>query len=523
MKRATIPLVLLLALLSVAQSNPPLRIGKITVNAEDIYSHAEAGHGFLYRTADKLHIETRDSVVRKFLLFKEGDVFDPVRLEETERNLRKQPYLKSASVVAMPAHDGVVDVVVTTQDSWSVAPETKVANNGGAGNYGASITETNFAGFGKEAQISWTKDINRTRVGVHYADPMIFNGYWNARVAYGRLSDGYDRRFTLQRPFYSFITPWSSEATFLGFRQTDRVYTNGVVSNSFEHEMQKSLASWGVALDPNDRTANRLVSGIRFEHDQFEPLSDLASPLPSSRDYRYLFVRYEHNENDFIKLNFINKDVRFEDFNLGRGYSFEGAVSPRAFGAPVNSAYGAIRLSDGISGGPSAFILSETSLQSRFDGGIQNAVATFDSFGVKRSGEAHPTAFVGHIAFATAWRQDLDQQFFADGEHGLRGYRVHSFTGSHAIVLNAEERFNFGRELLQLYSPGMVAFVDAGNATNGGLADLMRLKVDAGFGFRIGLPRTPKNVLRIDFAYAFMRDPLGRKGFLVSFSSGQAF
>ena len=52
---------------------------------------------------------------------------------------------------------------------------------------------------------------------------------------------------------------------------------------------------------------------------------------------------------------------------------------------------------------------------------------------------------------------------------------------------------------------------------------LMALKTDIGVGIRVGLPRTPKNLLRIDFAYALNRDPLGRRGFIVSFSSGQAF
>jgi outer membrane translocation and assembly module TamA len=118
---------------------------------------------------------------------------------------------------------------------------------------------------------------------------------------------------------------------------------------------------------------------------------------------------------------------------------------------------------------------------------------------------------------------DGEQQFFADGLTGLRGYRAHAFAGSRAIVINIEERLYLGREILQLASPGIVAFADAGNATSGGFTNLMHLKSDIGIGLRMGLPRTPKNLLRIDLAYALNRDPLGRKGWLVAFSSGQAF
>ena len=59
--------------------------------------------------------------------------------------------------------------------------------------------------------------------------------------------------------------------------------------------------------------------------------SDTFSSLPK-REYRYLFARFDHVDNDFIKLNFVNKDLRYEDFNLGRQLSLETAVSPRALG-----------------------------------------------------------------------------------------------------------------------------------------------------------------------------------------------
>jgi outer membrane translocation and assembly module TamA len=89
--------------------------------------------------------------------------------------------------------------------------------------------------------------------------------------------------------------------------------------------------------------------------------------------------------------------------------------------------------------------------------------------------------------------------------------------------MNLEERMYLGREIMQLASPAVVAFIDSGNATYGGMSDLLAFKTDLGVGIRIGLPRTPRNVLRIDFAYALNRDPLLRRGWIVSFSSGQAF
>ena len=53
---------------------------------------------------------------------------------------------------------------------------------------------------------------------------------------------------------------------------------------------------------------------------------------------------------------------------------------------------------------------------------------------------------------------------------------------------------------------------------------LSDLRADAGVGLRVGLPRASRHALvRFDVAYALRPDLKGRRGWLVSFSSSQAF
>jgi hypothetical protein len=507
-----------------AQTDPPLRIGTITIHPLDVYSASEAGHGALYKLADRLHIETRKSVIEKFLLFREGDPYSPPRLAETERNLRALGFLKSASVVASEPHDGVVDVTVTTQDSWSIAPETQAGSKGGKSTIGATLAETNLLGLGKDLELGWQHGVDRSRIGVAYTDPAFFAPYWKANFGYGVNSDGYDHRFQVTRPFYSFATPWATDVSFTGFRQFDHLYGGGVETERFRQQHREIAASFGVALDPNDVSAHRLTAGLRAVDDSFALMNRrVTQTLPANREFRYLFVRYDSSANDFVKLNFVNKDIRYEDFNLGRQYSIEAAISPQALGADRTTSYVRVAAGDGKWLG-NGFILPAVALSSRMDGGLQNTLAGTSVLYVRRGGRAsHPTTFLSRLSMSSGWRMDGEQQFFADGLTGLRGYRAHAFAGTRAIVLNVEERLYLGREILQLASPGVVVFADAGNATNGGFTNLMHVKSDIGIGLRMGLPRTPKNLLRIDLAYALNRDPLGRKGWLVAFSSGQAF
>lgn len=498
-----------------------LHVGKVVVRPLDVYSDLEASKGAVYSAASRLHIETRQSVIRKFLLFHEGEEYRPERLAETERNLRALHFLKSANVTASAPHDGVVDVTVTTQDSWSIAPETQASNKGGGNTFGASLSETNLLGTGRSLALRWDKNVDRSRYGIDLQDPAINSSYWNARLAYAVTSDGYDRLLHLRRPFYSFATPWAVDVTFQSLRQNDRRYAGGIEVDRFRRDHLLGNVSFGRALDPNDEEANRVVTGVRLARDRFFQIS--GEVVPESRDFRYLFVRYEHARNDFLKLNFINKDLRYEDFNLGRTWSVEAAASPRIAGASGNTLFTRACLADGMRTSANGFIVPSVALESRFGGGMQNAVGTASLNYVRRYDTEHPSATVGRIAFVSGWRLDRDQQFFADGLTGLRAYRLHAFTGSRSFIANLEHRLYLGREVAQLVSPGIVAFIDTGNATYGGASDLFKLKTDVGIGLRIGLPRTPKNLLRIDLAYPLNQEPRGKRGMLISFASGQAF
>jgi hemolysin activation/secretion protein len=176
--------------------------------------------------------------------------------------------------------------------------------------------------------------------------------------------------------------------------------------------------------------------------------------------------------------------------------------------------------------GPGSFLRARATFQTRVSTeGAQNSILS----GTLTFVWKHPTTVlqttVAQIQVDRGWNLDRDVQFFADGDHGLRGYRLYAFEGDRRIVVNVEHRVFSSVEILQLFSLGAAVFVDTGTAVAPGEPlNFAALKTDAGAGLRIGIARAAFNsVLRLDAAYAFNSDPLGRHGWLVSFSSGQAF
>lgn len=517
---------LLAALPGAVLAQEPLRIGQITIHSLNVFSPEEASRGWLYRAADALHIETRESVIRKFLLFREGDPYDATRLEETERNLRGLPFIKLASVLPGNPHDGLVDVEVSTQDSWTTQPGISYGKKGGVTTYSFSFEEKDLLGTGRSSQISYGSDVDRINRFVEYKDPYLFGPYWNSDFLYSSNSDGTEEAARIGRPFYSFVSPWAADFLLTHLSQDDKLYENGDVSSRFRQSHREFHINYGRAITASDERARRLTAGFELLKDEFEHARDRPDDLlPSNRSFRSLFLRYEDVSNDFIKLNYINRDSRFEDFNLGRSFVATFAVSPAVFGLDRTTESFLVQGSEGWRISPTSFVRADLGFQTRLDGGLENGIASATVSYVRKFDTALLQTLVSHLQYDQGWNLDRDQQFFADGANGLRGYRLHSFEGNKRIVWNIEHRLFSGREVLQLASFGAAVFFDTGAATpEGRPLNLSEFKSDVGVGLRIAISRASSNsILRVDAAYPLNPDPFGRRGWLISFSSGQVF
>ncbi|HTO86477.1 MAG TPA: hypothetical protein VMR54_02995 [Thermoanaerobaculia bacterium] len=416
---------------------------------------------------------------------------------------------------------------MVTQDAWTTAISLNLGRAGGVTTWAAGLTESNVLGLGKEVGFLFDEGAERTNRVIEYKDPALFASYWSAALLYSDNSDGSRRLVQVRRPFVSWVDPMSAQGLWDRAQLQDRIYADGVVLSEYSQRHEQALLSVGRALSPNSRWAHRVTAGINFFQDHFQPLEGQPEgALPAPRDFRYVFVGWEAVENNFVTRNYVNRGERLEDFNLGLRAAVEFGVSPKAFGAPATSFSVGAEAGAGWQLGPQAFVQAGAVFQTRLqEGGIQNGILTGRVVFVWKHSSSLLQTTVAQVLVDRGWNLDRDVQFFADGDHGLRGYHLYAFEGDRRILLNLEHRFFGGFEILQLFSLGAAVFVDSGAAVPPGEPlRFSSLRTDAGVGLRIGIARAASNtVLRLDCAYAFEPDPLGRRGWLVSFSSGQAF
>ena len=137
-------------------------IGQVRVVVGDVFDTSIDGEdGWLYRAANKLHIETRPKIIEDQLLFKPGEPYRHRLVLETERILRANNYLYEAVIVPV-AYDGhVVDLDVRTRDVWTLNPGVSFSRKGGENTFGAQLQEDNLLGTGQKIDLEWESDVDR--------------------------------------------------------------------------------------------------------------------------------------------------------------------------------------------------------------------------------------------------------------------------------------------------------------------------------------------------------------------------
>ena len=124
-------------------------IGQIRITPHNIFDLAnEDENNALYRLANRLHIPTRVDVIERALLFKSGQRVRRQTIEETERLLRGSGTRYDVEIIPIAFRDGVVDIEVSTRDSWSLDLTGSYSRAGGNNKTSFGIKEQNLFGTG---------------------------------------------------------------------------------------------------------------------------------------------------------------------------------------------------------------------------------------------------------------------------------------------------------------------------------------------------------------------------------------
>jgi hypothetical protein len=484
----------------------------------------------VFDLANKIHFETREHVIRRELLFQEGDPLDRDRIAESERNLRQLNYLRQAWIVTRPVGPGLVDVIVHVQDTWTTEPRLSISGGGGQSTSEYGIVEKNLFGFGKTIALRHREQLDRTSDQFLYDDPRILGSRWHFTGNYEDRSDGSAKDLLLEYPFFSLLTPWATSSRFSHVKEENRIFApDGIEVNRFVRDQDFFEASVGHRLEfSTEEVVHRAGLFYRLVDDEFSPTGIGSQPtlVPPDRRESQPGLFYRREGVRFVAERHFNRFDRVEDLNLGNIFDVRFGYSTRALDALDDEPILRASNRQGFDFGPGrkAFLFALVSGR-HADGDVRNGIVEVEAISYNRFQLLFEQTLVTRAKLDLGRNLDPDVQLFLGSENGLRGYSTREFVGSKRLAFNVEDRIFFVNDLFHLVSLGAVLFFDAGYAwAPGQEMRLNDLASSVGIGLRIGAPRAAEEkIWRFDFAV-----PLSTAGGKhlspdFSFGSRQAF
>ncbi len=501
-------------------------IVKIQIETHNVFDLDKPGESIPpFHWANAIHIVTKEKVVRREVLFSEGDPYDPALLQETERNLRALPFIRKAEVIGVETSSGCV-VVVRTWDSWTIQVTATFNRAGGVNQTRAGLAEGNLLGRGKTAGVLYSgpgPDTDRT---LNYRDPQVLNQHLVYELSAGESNLTRHYSTSLTKPFYASIARYSLAGGGNYVEDRSTIYGDVTPVGTVARRTYAANLTYGYALAATTRKTNRLSLSLVHDHADFMPApGESALFIPDETQHTGAQVSWDFQELDFIKQRRIQKLSREEDINMGFGMTPILTYAPRSAelgttGALLNPR---LELRKGFSSELGQIVLFKGDYSSNYvNGGNGMRLASIDAQYYCRYFPRHTAA--AHVEFVHGWRLDGADQLTLGEDTGLRGYRAGQFQGNRLLLLNAEDRIFLVDNLWKLVDAGAVVFVDSGYVWPANRAFAPSdLKTSYGFGLRIGATRSSDNEpVRIDVAHA-VNDNHFPSRWTISIQTGRAF
>lgn len=467
------------------------KISKIEIKVDDVFdlSKKEENH-FLGRIANAIHIETKKSIVKSFLLFKEGASVDARLIYESERILRELKWVRDAYISPEVDDNGNVIAIVHVHDAWSLKGGVKFSSVGGENTFRIRVHEVNLLGFGKTLMAGYEKNPERTIGEIEYFDPLFFGTRWQLFSSYQKLSDGFYKKFKIEYPFFQLSEPYSFGIDASREKLNLKFYQNGHLSLEMPSIKDEASVYFQKALFA--RKDKALRGGIEFWSRQSlydspyhfrEDLNFIGNQ--KDRRFRGFAVYLGYFEDKFKTFENIKATQKAEDYNLGYEITTHLAFFTKDFGSTNDAKYLDFKISKGFAISDDVIVFGEIRGEGRRENSENKNVQMnlkFDYYNLKLEKQifaASLEAFLGS-------RLDVENYVYIGGSDGLRGYPNHFKIGERRWMVSAEDRIITDKTLWGIVQLGYVAYIDAGAIKQLQSQEWTKTYANVGFGLRLG-------------------------------------
>ncbi len=307
----------------------------------DIIDTSKNVISYVVRTANRLHRDTKDWVVRDNLFIREGKPLNSFRLADNERYLRNLNFILDCRIYVKPIRNSPdsVDLIVVTRDVFSLGLSFEPSS---LTKYSIKPEEFNLGGMGQRVQLTTLIDGARnphTGLELLYQKTNLFGSFIDASLDYSRINSALaygseaqsSYSFQLNRSLFMPYTQWAGGLT-LSRNKSINVYSKS--DSLFEHygySVQDYWAGYSFGSKKNINTIsenrNRKFIALRTSQQQYFEV-----PTFFANSYHRLLyhnrtsalLQFTFFRQDFYKTRYVLGFGRTEDIPYGYRASFTG-------------------------------------------------------------------------------------------------------------------------------------------------------------------------------------------------------
>lgn len=469
----------------------------ILVEPGDVFNlNDEKENAFYHRWANRLHIETKEEVIRHQLLFSEDGVLTDKALKESERILRANKYIKEATVDVKGGCEEPLQVVVKTTDNWTLTPGVTFGRSGGQNKTGLQIKENNLFGKGKDLGFAYRNTVDRDSLTFEYHDPHVLGTRHDIKFFLQNNSDGEGFLIDYSLPFFEFDgrKSWGIMAESLS--QELPLYDGGRVTERIGVKRDRLRAFIGSSGGRSENTVFRKIYGIEFIDKQFFA-TDTFNSQQDGHDEFYPFIEFIYLVENFANRNNFRTMGRKEDIPLGINASANLGVISTLTGSDNNYVKYNFHLSRGFTPFSNSFGLIDLNFFGYLGGG-ERAGERLNLTGEYFIYQPENESIYMRGSFISANNLQLDEQLLLGGST-LRGYPFGYQDGDRVATFSVEKRKYFDWYPLRMFQFGAAVFADVGSVWDEQSEE--DLLFDVGLSLRMVPTRSSSGkVIHIDIA-----------------------
>jgi hypothetical protein len=290
-------------------------IQRLNVFGVDINDPVSSNPKKIENILNKTHFNTAEKIIKKNLLFSEGQVIVPLTLSDNERFLRQLPYIDDARIIVVPVSDDEADVIVLTKDVYSL---------GGSYTYkglekgSVSVFDKNILGMGHEFGIDMPFDNSAPDspgIGAHYIVNNIAKSFVNLNVSFlkglGLKTYGFD----MSRKLISSTTKYA------GGISVRMMYISESLSTPqnpapLKYNLQDYWLSRSFLI--NKESVSRIILGARYTNNNvFDHPLITSESFYNLQKYKIYLASAALSVQKYTKTNLLYSYGRTEDIPYG--------------------------------------------------------------------------------------------------------------------------------------------------------------------------------------------------------------